>query len=183
MMSDEEVKDEIQQRSNNDDLIYGSNASKNQSAKTKKKFNSAYPSALFPDFPLNPQDLFVLGETIEDLTLLNISIIGLCIAVEFEAWRDSVKESEWPDYADIELSALINAYDQMQAKVPKHIEHTVNVDEVRRLSAAYIDKFKKDKGLYSKFMTSQITLMNLSIDFGNTMACGGTLQTILSWYG
>ena len=154
-----------------------------QSGHDKDRFNSAYRSELFPDFPLNPQDLFVLGETIEGLSLLNIARIGLCVTDEFKALRDSAKENEWPAYADRELSALINAYNQMQAKVPSHIKHTVNVDEVRQLAAAYIEKFKNDKELYAKFMSSQITIMNLSIDFGNTIACGGTLQTILSWYG
>jgi hypothetical protein len=108
--------------------------------------------------------------------------VGLCIADEFQDWRNSIPREKWPSYADEELLALISAYNRMEAAVPNHIRHTVNVLEIRKLAKAYVERLKSNSVLYDEFMTGEITLLYLSIDFGNTIACGGTLQTVLEWY-
>ncbi len=159
------------------------NAIPDQTNKTNRNYAKAYPSKLFPDYPIRPQNIFILDEPIWDQSLANISMIGLCITNEFQVWKNSVGNYKWPSYANEELSALINAYHQMQAKVPNGITHTVNVQEVRKLAMSYINLLRNDDVLYSEFMAGQITLFNLSLDFANTIACGGTLQTSLEWYG
>jgi hypothetical protein len=147
-----------------------------------RSFNKAGPSQVFPDFPLNPQSLFYQGLVIKDGHLLNIATIGLCICKEFDALKSSVGSEKWPRYADRELGALKRAYERMLAKVPPGTRHNVNTGEVRRLARAYLDCVKNSKTVYAEFTEARLTLLNMSIDFANTIACGGTLKTILEWY-
>jgi len=146
-------------------------------------FNSATPSWNFADFPLNPQNLFRQGCLLKGVALLNIATIGQCICAAFEAWRgEAAPQRRWPEYADRELVALKRAYERMHAREPVGIRHSVDTIEVQRLAKAYIERVKKDDVVYAKFMNGDQTLYNLSVDFANTIACGGTLQTILQYY-
>ena len=136
------------------------------------EFMKAGPSQVFPDFPLNPQDLFYKGGVMKDGYLLNIATIGLCICGEFETLRSEVSSQRWPSYADRELGALKRAYERMHANVPSGIRHSVNVAEVRRLARAYIERVKNSETVYAQFMGARVTLFNMSVDFANTIACG-----------
>lgn len=150
----------------------------NEAGRLKK----AYISKILPIFPLNPQNLFHMGEAIANENLLNIAIIGQCICGEFEAWRDRVGPQQWPTFADRELAALKRSYERMHADVPFGIRHTVNTDEVKRLAKAYLECIQNDRTLYANFKDARLTVFYLSVDFANTIACGGSLQTILEWY-
>ena len=156
--------------------------------------SKAKPSELFPDFPLNPQNLFRpelfrinltsrADESDKHICLISTFTIGQCICDEFDAWREQVVSTRWPPYATEELAALRRAYASMRADVPfRKFRHGVNTVEVPRLARAYIERVKNDDSVYSKFMDKRLSLWFLSCDFANTIACGGALQAILEWH-
>jgi hypothetical protein len=144
-------------------------------------FKSAGKSELFPDFPLNPQNLFIMDEPIRGQSLANVTEIALIICDEFEKWKNS-SQGKWPSYATEELSALLRACNRMKMNTPLGILHTVNSDKIRTLVHDYIIRLRNDAKANNDFMNRNWTLWNSMIDFGNTIACGGTLQTTMQYY-
>ncbi|MBK8167941.1 MAG: hypothetical protein IPK64_18505 [bacterium] len=144
-------------------------------------FKSAGKSELFPDFPLNPQNLFRLGEPIQGQSLADAAEVGRCICAEFLDWMAEAGGA-WPPYATAELSALTRAFEAMNARASSANYHNVDSGAIRRLARDYVRRLRHDRAAHADFMAQRWTLYNATIDFGNTIACGGTLQTILQHY-
>ncbi len=141
-------------------------------------------SWLFDDFPLNPQPLIRGEGPLKDQSLLDISEIGRCICVQFQAWKLIAEKNEgmWPEYASKELTGMIDAYERMKSNVPSKFKHKVDSEKIMELAWMYIERIMNDEKAYASFLKADDTLMNLTIDFGNTISCGGKLQTALKWY-
>jgi len=144
-------------------------------------YKSAGQSKLFPDVPLNPLGLFMVGEPIRGKSLANVAEIVEVICDEFKNWQ-SASGGNWPSYANGELSALVNACQNMKNNIPADTKHTVDSNKVRGLIKSYITRLRNDANASNDFMNQTWTLWNSMVDFGNTIACGGTIQTTMEFY-
>lgn len=142
----------------------------------------AYPSKVLPNFPLTPMHDFVKGTPIMGKSLANVSMVGLCICEVFMVWKEEMVKDEWPEYADGELKALFSTYGLMQTNVPADISHDIDRDLVQELAWKYLKGIKSTPKAYEEFLEAHLTLLGLTIDFGNTIGYGGVLQTALHWY-
>ena len=56
---------------------------------------------------------------------------------------------------------------------------TVDSDAVYRLAGDYLDQIQEHPKAFRKFEKAELTLLGLTIDFGNTIGFWGLLQTVL----
>ncbi|MEJ2454840.1 MAG: hypothetical protein P8103_11875 [Candidatus Thiodiazotropha sp.] len=147
----------------------------------KPGFKESAPSKYLPNFPQCAQDLFTHGAVIEGTYLASISDIGQAILLEIENWKAETETGQWPNFADNEIAAFRRTYQRME-NFAEGQPSQANTADVRKLAKAYFIAIRSNDELYQRFLQGQLTLYNLKIDFANTIACGGTLQTTLEWY-
>jgi len=147
-----------------------------------KSFKSVSKSELFPELPLSNQYLFCMEEPIKDRNLANISEVGLSICANIKEWEIS-NSSKWPSYAVSELEDLTSAFLRMKKAAPIEFRPIVDTDKISNMMNKYMLELKYNKAVFNKFFHKEYTLYYMIIDFGNTIGCGGTLQTALECSG
>ena len=142
---------------------------------------TAGQSKLFPDFPLHPQNLFRMGQTIDGQVAADAAGVMHIVlkAVMDLAGRN---RSTWPEFADREMLALATSMKTMNDQIPRQFYPRINEEEIARLASDYFRRFESETQLYERFRKADISVYFLCIDFLNTIACGGTLQTAWERY-
>ena len=142
-------------------------------------FAEALPSKVFPDFPLNPQNLFSEGSVLRDIHLKNASVICECILGEFMMWQMRAGPGRWPEYATGEMNSLTRAVGNMRKKFDSSLQHTVDTDLVERLVHQYVERVNADSDVYAKFMQRQYTIFYLLVDFARTLGAASPAKGAL----
>jgi hypothetical protein len=154
-------------------------------ASEQRKYTQALPSQVFPDFPLNPQNLSYDGALIKDEVLLNVVTVALIFLQEMKALRQRAGRGNWPGTADKELSALEISLtgSRMTRNFSRGIRASVNASKIHHLAEFYLNRLRDDRAEYAEFMSGRLSVYFLMLDFAQTLGCGSTLQTALEWHG
>jgi hypothetical protein len=148
------------------------------------------PSEVFPDFPLNPQNLSYEGAPIKGELLINALNVALCFLDECEslkgrASRNWLGQPKWPGGADKEIARLRSGLTngQMGRQVAGARPTIKNLPEIHRIAASYLDRLRNDSAEYEEFMAERLSVYYLMLDFAHTLGCSGVIQTALEWWG
>lgn len=157
-----------------------------------KRYKQAFKSVIIPEYPLKQLFLFIHGEPIMEKNLATVSALGLSICEKLSRFIanfsinkykfDYVYEPLLFRYLEDEIQSLVNVFEKIDSSVKaKGFYPDYSYMQFSTHCFEYLQMLEK-KNIHKLLIEQKLTAYNILIDYGNTIGCGGTIQTTLEYY-